>query len=300
MAGWGELAAFGTAFGWALSSYAHGMVGRMVGAAGVTLLRTPFQMALLGLMCLLSGVDVSLTWRECLLLLLSGFMGITCSDFMLYKGMTVIGPQMSVLLISTSSAFTALLGWFFLGETLPVQAVAGICLTLTGIAVVVGDHGGSTLYPGQEEPPPSRLAAGAALVGGAAVLQAVSFIAWKAAMQDGASPLWATFVRLATAAAILWGVGFFKGWSARALHDIRTRPRVLWLLLGASTFSAGGMWAAGLAMVLAPAGVAATIIGLQPVLIVGVGAVVRRQMPSARVLTGTCVAFAGTALVCLR
>ena len=38
-AGIGELAAFGTAIGWAVSSQVHGAVGRIVGVSGVTLLR---------------------------------------------------------------------------------------------------------------------------------------------------------------------------------------------------------------------------------------------------------------------
>lgn len=299
-AGWGELAAFGTACGWALSSYVHGMVGYKVGAAGVTLLRLPFQMTVLGAACLLTGVDTSVDGRALLLLFLSGLTGVSIADMMLYKGMTIIGPQLGVLLISLSSVFTALFGWLFLGETLPLQAVAGIGVTLSGIAAVVSDRGGSTLLPGQDIPTPKALALGVLLVAGAAMFLAISFIFWKSAMQEGAAPLWATFIRLVFSALLLWGLGMLPGWSAHALKSLRTQPVVFRMLLSASLFSAGGMWAAGLAMDMAPAGVAATIIGLQPVLVTVAGAAWNRRRPSTRVLLGTAVAFAGTALVCLR
>lgn len=299
-AGLGELAAFGTAFGWALSSYVHGMVGRMVGATGVTLLRLPFQLAILSLSCLALQVDVTVSARGLGLLFLSGLTGLAVADYMLYKGMTILGPQLGLLLISLSSPFTALFGWLFLGEHLSLQVAAGIFFCLAGIAVVVGDKSGGTLYPGQDSPSVRAKTMGVILGASAAAFLAVSFIFWKAAMQDGTDPLWATFIRLLLAALLLWGGGLFKGWSAQAFNDLRTRPRVFRLLLGACLFSAGGMWLAGIAMGLAPAGVAATIIGLQPVLGTILVAAVNRRGPSSRVICGTLVAFAGTALICLR
>lgn len=299
-AGFGELAAFGTAFGWAVSSYAHGLVGRMAGAAEVTLLRLPYQMAVLGLLCLLLHVDVALPAKSAGLLFLSGLTGIACSDFMLYRAMMIIGPHLGVLLISLSAGITALFGRLFMGESLPAQAVFGIGVTMFGIAWVLRERGGGTFFPGQENPCGKVLAFGVLLGLGAALFQALSFIFWKMAMQGGSNPLWATFVRLLLASLLLWGLGLLRGWSRSALRAIRTQPGVFWTLLGASGFSAGGMWMAGVAMDRAPAGVAATIIGLQPVLITFVSAAWNRRRPSWRVLLGTAVAFAGTALVCLR
>ena len=299
-AGWGELAAFATALGWAVSSYVHGQVGRMVGAAGVTLLRLPFQLTILGFMSVVTGAASVLDSRTLLLIFASSLSGVAISDFMLYKGMTIIGPQISLLLLSLSSPFTALIGWLFLDEAISMQLAAGIGLCLFGIATVLGDRGGGNLYPGQEKPSSRAMAFGVALGILAAFFMAVNFIAWKSAMVDGVSPLWATFVRLAMAAGILWGAGIFKGWSKKALSDLRFTPGVFKMLLGATLFSSGGMWGAGIAMNMAPAGVAATIIGLQPVLVTILAAVLNKKSPSARALCGTVVAFAGTALICLR
>lgn len=299
-AGLGELAAFGTAFGWAVSSYVHGLVGRKVGASGVTLLRLPFQLTALGLLGLLLGAETTMMPRAFVLLLFSGLAGITFCDSLLYMGINILGPQLGVLLLSLSAAFTALFGWLFIGERLSLQVVAGIALAMLGVAIVITERTGSTLLPGQEKPCGKTLTLGVAVCVGAALFQAVSFLLLKEAMRGGVDPLWAAFVRLFLAAIVLWGLGLFRGWSFAAVRGVRANPTVFWMLLGSTSFSATGLWLSSVAMHLAPAGVAATIIGLQPVLITFVGAVWRRCWPSSRVVLGTIVAFSGMALVCLR
>ena len=300
MAGLGELAAFGTAAGWSLSSYVHGMVSRMVGARSVTLLRLPYQTVLLAAMCLVLGVETPMEPENVFYLFLSGFAGVSLCDFMLYHAMTIIGPQTAILLLSLSSSCTALIGFLFLGEALSAQTVAGIATATLGVFWVVSERAGSTLLPGQETPKGRQLAFGVALSLGGAVALALSFIFLKMGLRGGVPPLWAAFIRTVAAAVLLWGTGLFLGWSTKAVRDVRAQPKVFWMLLGVSAFSAGGMWLSSVAMSLIPTGVAATLIGLQPILVAVVGAVWCRRMPSWRVITGTMIAFCGTALVCLR
>ena len=300
MAGLGELAAFGTAVGWSVSSYVHGIVGQMVGARSVTLLRLPYQMILLTVLCVGIGVETPLDPESVLYLFLSGFIGVSLCDFMLYQAITIVGPQTAILVLSLSSSFTAVIGFCLLGEVLALRTVAGIAMTTLGVIWVLAERTGSTLLPGQEPPKGRRLATGIALSVGAAVTLALSFIFLKMALRTGMPPLWAALVRIACAAAVLWGTGLFKGWSMAAVSDMRAQPRVFWILLSVSAFSAAGMWFSSVAMSMIPAGVAATIIGLQPIIVAIVGAVWCRRVPSRRVVSGTLVAFCGTALVCLR
>jgi drug/metabolite transporter (DMT)-like permease len=299
-AGLGEAAAFATALGWAVSAYVHGVVGRMAGPVGVTMLRQPFQLAALGIVCLLLGEETFLSLKGLGLLTVSGITGFICCDLLLYGAMGIIGPQAAIQLASLSSGVTALLGMFFLGERLPLQAVAGIIITLVGVAIVLTERTGSTLLPGQEVPTGRRLVLGTAAGLGAAVFLSVSFIFLKQAMIDGPTPLWAAFVRLLVATLLLWGGGLFRGFSGSAVRSFRQNPGMFRLLLGATAFSAGGIWASSLALHHAPAGVAATIIGLQPVILAFVGTIGNRRRPSARAVAGSLVAFMGTALVCLR
>ncbi|MDL2268231.1 EamA family transporter, partial [Desulfovibrio sp. OttesenSCG-928-G15] len=55
--GAGELAALATAAAWGISSQVQSAVGGLIGTTGVTLLRQPFQIAYISLMCLLLGAS---------------------------------------------------------------------------------------------------------------------------------------------------------------------------------------------------------------------------------------------------
>ena len=125
MAGFGELAAFGTSIGWSVSDYVHSLIGQMVGPKSVALLRLPYQIAFLAVLCLILKVDTPLEPGSVFYLFLSGVAGVSLCDFILYQAIAIVGPQTAVRLLSLSSCFTALLGFLFLGEVLSLQAVAG-------------------------------------------------------------------------------------------------------------------------------------------------------------------------------
>lgn len=299
-AGIGEITAFSTAVSWGVSNQIQSAMARRIGADSVTLLRLPYQFAFLAAMCLLLGADTALPPRSFALLLLSGFAGITLCDFMLYRAIYILGPTMSVLLQSLSAGFAALFGWVFLGEVLPFQALAGIIVTLLGVGWVVTERSGSTLLPGMELACGKTLTKGICLGLGTAIVLAASFTLLKMALQTGVDPLWGTFVRMVCGAVALWVFGLFRGWAGAAVRSVRERPRILLLLLVSCSCGAGGMWLSSLSMKYAPVGVAATLIGLQPIMVTIIGAVWYRRMPSWRIMLGSCIAFGGTALVCLR
>ncbi len=298
--GLGELAAFTTAVIWAVSNQVHSAVGRKIGANGIVLLRMPYQVLVLGALCLLLHADTSMPAGAFVPLALSGLTGISFSDLLLYRAIYILGPTMSILLLSLSSGFTALFGWLFLGEVLPFQALAGIAVTLLGVGWVITERSGSVLLPGMEPARGKKLALGAVLGLSAAITLAASFILLKISLRLGVHPLWGTFVRMLFGAALLLTLGAVKGWLPDIARNCRKRPHLLWLLLLSCSCGAVGLWFAGVGMELAPVGVAATLIGLQPVMVVIVGALWYHRPPTRRILLGIVLAFCGTALICLR
>ena len=297
--GFGELAALTTAVAWGISSQIQGAVGRMVGPNSVTLLRMPYQIFFVTLMCLVFRADTSLTLYGYSLLLVSGILGIFMSDFLVYRAIYIIGPAMAILILSTSTMFATLFGWLILGETMPIMAIAGIGLALCGILTVVTEQTGATLLPGQEKPGGKDLTRGILLGAGAAATLALSFIFLKMSLKTGVDPLWATFVRLINGALALWFMGAVRGWVSAARRGLGQYPKIYWMLLISCSCGALGMWLSTIAIDLAPVGIASTLIGLQPIAVTIIGAVWYRRRLTIRILTGIAVAFGGTALICL-
>lgn len=299
-AGIGELAALGTALTWGISNQAQGIVGHKIGSVNITLLRMPFQVLILAAMCLVMQAETHLNLHGFLMLALSGFFGIFLCDFCLFRAMNIIGPATTILIISSSTAFTPVFGWLFLGEGLPWLAVLGIAVTMGGIFVVITEHSGSTLLPGQEVPRGRRLLLGVGLAGVSALTLSLSLITLKRGLMTGLDPLWAAFMRVIVGAALIWGAGFLRGWTRQSISSLRGERKMLGLLVFSCVFIALGMWFASVAMDQAPAGVAGTLIALQPVAVTLVGAIWYRRLPTLRVALGMLVAFGGVALICLR
>jgi drug/metabolite transporter (DMT)-like permease len=271
----------------------------MVGAAGVTLLRIPYLCFFLGLMCLATGAETRLPLSGFMFLAVSGVLGLFLSDFLLYRAIGIIGPSTAVLLLSTSTIFSTVLGWLLLDEALPLFALAGVGAALAGIALVVTERSGSTLLPGQEAPRGRDLAGGLLLAAGSALAISGSFLALKAGLRTGIDPLWGAFVRLGTGALALWGTGAARGWVTSARQGLGRHPKVYWMLGCSCALASGGMWLSGLALLRAPVGVVSTLVNLQPIVVAVVGAAWYRRRLSWRILAGIVTAFGGTALICL-
>lgn len=299
-AGMGEMGALGAALTWGVSNQVNSAVARRVGSNSLALIRIPFMMLFCGLLCLFLQVDTTISGRAVFLLTLSGLLGVAVGDLFLYRAILIIGPTMTLLVVSLSSGITAIIGRLFLGEILPAQGVVGICVSLLGVAVVVGEHSGSILLPGQAVPQGKTLVFGVTLAAAGAFCLAGGYISQRLAMQTGVEPLWASLVRVSCAGVLLWGVGLFLGWSQRAARNLVEQRPVRWLMLFSGSIAGLGMWCASIGLAYAPAGVAATLIGLQPIIVAIVGAVWYRKKPTIRVVVGALTAFAGTALICLR
>lgn len=297
--GFGELAAFGTALSWGVSTQVQGAMARKVGSTAITLLRMPYQVFFLGLMCVLMRVEVSTPLDGFVLLFLSGFLGVFLSDFLLYRAINIIGPPMAVLLLSTSTIFSALWGWIFLGEVIPLKALLGIGTTMAGILIVVTEQSGSTLLPGQEIPRGRRLVEGLLMATGAAVALASGFTLTKMGLQTGITPLWGAFLRLFCGALMLWLTGAARGWLTPIRQGLVNYPNIYWMLFLSCAVGSFGIWMSNLALVLAPVGIVATLIGLQPIVATILGAIWYRRRLAWQVVAGIAIAFGGTSLICL-
>lgn len=136
----GELAAFGTAICWTVSSMFFERATRRIGVLTVNFYKVVFAFAFLFIAGALGrGMPLPLdappeSW---LFLSLSGLVGFVIADLFLFSAYRTIGSRLTLLFLALSPPITAGLGFVFLGETMGPRALAGMALVVAGIAAAV-------------------------------------------------------------------------------------------------------------------------------------------------------------------
>jgi len=247
-------------------------------------------------------------------LLASGAVGYVFGDWCLFTAYVLVGSRMGQLFMTLAPLFSALAAWALLGETLGLQAVMGIVVTLTGIGIVVKKnrpaqdaspvrHSSSSirhsssfiLHPSFFIPPP------ALLFGlGAAMGQGVGIVLSKVGMSlceaTPLLPIAATMVRAVSGLAGFGLAYFWKGDRARMHEGLHDRTTMVAAAGAIVTGPVIGVSLSLLAVQLAPAGIASTLMALTPVFILLPSRWLFGQRITAREVVGSVIACGGVAL----
>jgi drug/metabolite transporter (DMT)-like permease len=290
----GEIAALATSVLWSFTSIQFTLAGRRIGSEAVNRLRLLLAVALLSLIHLALYGRLwpgDATIDRWVWLGLSGIVGLAVGDGCLFQAFLLIGPRRSMLLMTLSPVFSALLAWICFGETLFWFEIVAVIVTVSGVAWVVSDSRSS-----QASPAGGRQVVLGVLFGlGGALGQSVGLILSKQGMAGGFAPLSTTLIRLIVAAAAIWLLALFRGQvgSARsALHD-----RQAWVLLagGVVTGPALGVFLSMIAVQRAHVGIAATLMSLSPIILLPLARWFLSEKVTSRAVSGTIVALAGAA-----
>jgi len=201
---------------------------------------------------------------------------------------------MGMLMMSLAPVIGALTAWLVFGETLRVGQMAGMGLTLVGIAWVVATRP----VDGSSRSGTS----GRGILFGllAATGQAVGLVLSKQGMADGFSPFAGNAIRMLAATAIFWLVTFAQRQGGATLRAVRTSPSALRALaLGALVGPVLGVSASLLAVQHAEVGVASTLMALPPVFLLPMSYFFFKERFGWQTVAGTFVAIAGVALLFL-
>lgn len=297
--GMGEAAALATALSWAGSCQLHTVACRIIGPVAMTTVRVPLYLTGIGLVVYISGASLAVPPGAFLFLAMSAVLGIALADPVLYAAAVSIGPRLAVLVQSLSACITAVLGYIFFGESIPLMGWLGILTATFGVAFVLME-GGVKISGGAGELSRLQVLRGAGLALLSATFMAVAFLLLKQALALGIQPVWAAFLRFSIGGMCLWLFMFTRGKLFSALREAFTSWRVMRILLAACCISTVGNSLAPLAFKYVEAGIAATLVGLQPIMLVAIVAVIERKMPSLRAVVGTVIAFSGAAMIFLR
>ncbi len=136
----GELAALGTAICFMFTAILYESAGKKVGSLAVSFIRLLIAFTLLGIFAyftrgLILPIDADKhTWTW---LLISGLVGLLLGDLFLLKAYVEIGSRISLLIMSTAPPLTAIIGFFAMGEKIPLQGILGMLINMAGISLVI-------------------------------------------------------------------------------------------------------------------------------------------------------------------
>ena len=136
----GEIAALATALCWTITAVTFETAGKKVGSISVNLIRLIFALILISIYNFFSRgmilpIDASSsTW---LWLTFSGIIGFVIGDLFLFQAFVEVGSRISMLIMSTVPPITAITGFIIMGEKITTLGLAGMIITIIGIALVI-------------------------------------------------------------------------------------------------------------------------------------------------------------------
>ncbi|MEM7157247.1 MAG: DMT family transporter [Myxococcota bacterium] len=302
----GQLAGLGTAACWAMTSLFFADASTRVGSLVVNFVRLVLALAMLSLV---TSITRGMPWptdatgHAWLWLSVSGLFGFTLGDLCLLRALVVIGPRLGSLLMSFAPPFTALIGWAILGETLRLDQLLGMTLTVGGVGWALADRRRDDDGDGEkkDESAQAPLDRGAMVRGvllgiGAGLGQAAGLVLSKYGMGDY-DAMAATQIRV-----VAGGLGFAAiftatRWWPRVRSALSNRRAMRSTTIGAVFGPFLGVWLSLFAVQHTNAGVAASLMATSPIIIIPMVVLVRREKVGWGGILGTVLAVAGVVLL---
>jgi len=324
----GEFAGLATSALWVVSSLAFAAAGRSMGATRLNLLRSLLAAALLlGLQAFLKGnpwptIGADRTWY----LAISGLLGLAIGDQFLFAGYVLVGARTTTLLMTLAPTVAASLSWIVFGQTMSLQAIVGMIITLLGVLWVAAErpHATSSITPAQQMK-------GVWFGAGAALCQGVGMVLASNGLRGDIDAISAQTVRMSAGAVGIIVIAFVvsrmnqaarnvaQTKNARSSSDISVDAQsltatkiiplhvkradaphskaIIAMVIGTFTGPILGVWCSLYALQKLEVGIATTLMSLVPVMILPVTRITEGRWPSARAILGALIAVAGVAVL---
>ena len=320
----GELIALGVAVSWTFTALFAEVGSKRMGSLPFNTVRMTLSLLfLVATIWLTMGTPYpryadGATW---LWLLLSGVVGYVIGDYCLMQGYIHIGSRFGQLFMTLSAPTAAITGLIFLGETMRLQAIIGMLVTLGGIAMSILSKGDDTDRHSVRFSLPPKGIFYAAMAG---ICQGFGLVLSKIGLGHYDASLAAMGITgdvVPTGAVIPLPVGISMSFAAtlirayiglagfflvlvlfnkdglqqlnRAIHD----RKAMWCVLGSTIFGPFiGVSASLLATLYTSAGIAQTIFALTPILIIAPAAILFHQRVTVREVIGAVVSVCGVCL----
>jgi len=292
----GELSALGAAIFWSISPYIFTEAVNRIGSFNLNLSRLFVSSILLLLVSLAFGVSLAVPSLQLFYLVVSGIIGLVFGDSFLFKSMKEIGPRYTMILMSSNPAMGAIIAYFAFNEHISWVGILGMFITFFGIVLVVFQQNGKEL--GKYKPTLIGILFGFL----AALGQAVGLIFTKLAyFVNPIHPFSASFYRIFPSFLILLVIGILAGRLGSELPKmLKSNSTYLLVILGSIIGPFSGIILSFIAVTHIQVGIAATIMSLQPILMLPISKYVQKERLSVQSILGAILSVAGIALLFLR
>lgn len=295
---YGEIAGVGTAICWTATSMFFEAAGKRIGSLSVNLIRLFMAFVLLGSVTWITRglfIPLDASAHNWLWLALSGLIGFTIGDLLLFQAFVIIGARLSMLIMALSPPVAAIAGWIILGETMNGSAILGMIITLTGIMMVVLNkpakdaNGKKTKLKDWVNNPLGLL-----LAFGGATGQAIGLVLSKKGMADY-DVIASTHIRVMAGAIGFVVVFFFMRRWQKVFSALKNRRGMLFTSGGAFFGPFLGVTLSLVAVKFTSAGIAQTLMSLTPVIIILPSVFIFKEKVTLREIAGAFVAVGGVA-----
>lgn len=295
----GEIAGLLTAVFWTVTSMAFESAGKKVGSLSVNLIRLVMAFFFIGIYSYIARgffFPTDATMFQWKWLILSGIIGFTIGDLLLFQAFVEVGARIAMLMMALTPPFTAFISWMILGEILTPMNWLGMAVTLTGIVIVILKREKSE----ENGEVKNRIKANYSVQGillalGGALGQATGLVLSKKGMGDY-DAFSASQIRV-----LAGGIGFIimfffmKRWS-KVWVAVQNKSAMKRITLGAVFGPFLGVSFSLLAVQHTKAGIAATLMAIVPVLIIPPAILIFKEKVNWKEIIGAIITVAGVGL----
>jgi len=290
----GEIAALLTAFCWSFNSLFYSLAGKKVGSYTVNFIRLLWALPMLLIINMLvyhKFFPTNLSGKEYFWLALSGFIGYILGDACLYEALILLGARLTMLVMTTTPIFSAIIAWIFLKESLSILQISGILITIAGIAYVVlnepkkeGEHKKKNLW-------------GIIFALGGALGQATGLLFSKFGMIGGTSPISANIIRISAGFLVMLLITLIKGKFITELAKLKDGKASNLIFWGTFTGPVIGVILALYSINHTHMGIASTLMSLSPLLLIPISHFLFHEKITTKVIFGTIFSIIGASIL---
>jgi drug/metabolite transporter (DMT)-like permease len=290
----GELAGLGAALCWAYNAVFFGKAGKRIGSFTVSHIRMWIALPFLLLLhLLLHGTPlVLIPGTSWFYLGLSGFIGFFLGDILLFEAFVLLGPRLTMLVMSLAPVIGTALSRWMLNEKPSLLELVAIVTAAGAVGWVVSEK--KKKDNGEEEPHELK---GLLFALGGALGQALGMVLSKMGMASGLSVITSNLIRA------LFGLSaffLFTLLTKRFAKDIRKfisdRPAALFISTSTLIGPVLGVILALYAVKTIFVGVALTLTSLSPIILIPVAHFIDKERITLRSLAGTLLALGAVSL----